>query len=72
MGVRQLATGLTLLAFAYQGKWKEMATILSILGIVVAGTDGACLAQKNLGKGLFHAGPGACISALSIAVLYNS
>ena len=40
MGVRQLATGLTLLTFAYQEKWTEMATILSILGVVVAGTDG--------------------------------
>ena len=40
MGIRQLATGITLLTFAYQKKWTEMATILTILGIVVAGTDG--------------------------------
>lgn len=47
MGVRQLATGLTLLAFAYQGKWKEIATVLRILGIVVAGTDGVFLTQEE-------------------------
>ncbi|KAE9961677.1 hypothetical protein EG328_002078 [Venturia inaequalis] len=32
MGIRQFTTGLTLLVFASQGKWTEMATILSILG----------------------------------------
>lgn len=71
MGVRQLATGITLLTFAYQGKWREMATLLAILGIVVAGTDGIYLSQAGKG-GLarFHAIPGALIAALAGAVLY--
>ena len=72
MGVRQLATGITLLVFAQQGKWQEMATILSILGIVVAGTDGVFLAMSGQrGKGVFHALPGAMISGLSWAVLQS-
>ena len=45
MGVRQLATGLTLLVFAWQSKWTEAATILAIIGVVVAGTDGVYLAR---------------------------
>ena len=74
MGVRQLATGITLLTFAYQKKWTEMATILSILGIVVAGTDGFYLwrsGARNLAK--FHAIPGALIALLAGAtVLMNA
>lgn len=72
MGVRQLATGLTLLVFAYQGKWTEAATILAILGIVVAGTDGIYLASSgawSLAK--FHAIPGALIAALSGAIVFT-
>lgn len=59
MGARQLGTGLTLLAFAYQGKWAEAATVLSIIGVVVAGTDGWHIARTggSLGGGLYHAGP---------------
>ena len=71
MGVRQLATGMTLLTFAYQNKWTEMATILAIIGIIVAGTDGIYLSragQKNLGR--MHAIPGAVIAALAGAVIY--
>lgn len=68
MGVRQLCTGLTLLVFAYQRKWKEMGTLLAILGFVVAGTDGVFLAKDNFGKGLFHALPGAGIALLGLAV----
>lgn len=70
MGVRQLATGITLLTFAYQQKWTEMATILSILGIVVAGTDGVFLWRSGAGKGaLFHAIPGALIALLAGVVV---
>lgn len=71
MGVRQLATGITLLAFSYQRKWDEVATILSILGFVVAGTDGVYIARGNDVKaGLFHAIPGSLISVLAGAYLY--
>lgn len=71
MGVRQLATGITLLAFASQGKWTEMATILVILGLIVATIDGFFLCRSGAGaKGLFHAFPGALIALLAGAVLY--
>ncbi|TLD09702.1 hypothetical protein PspLS_11377 [Pyricularia sp. CBS 133598] len=69
VGARQLGTGITLLVFAYQGKWVECATILSIIGLVVAGMDGYHIAKNgNLGGGVFHAGPGAAIAALAGAV----
>ena len=70
MGVRQLATGITLLTFAYQKKWTEMATILAILGIVVAGTDGIYLSRsgaRNLAK--LHVIPGALIALLAGATI---
>lgn len=71
MGVRQLATGITLLAFASQGKWTDMATILVILGLVVAPTDGLFLYRSGAkAKGPFHALPGALIALLAGAVLY--
>jgi hypothetical protein len=70
MGARQLGTGITLLVFAYQGKWVESATVLAIIGVVVAGTDGYYIAKNgSLGGGLFHAGPGALIAALAVARL---
>lgn len=70
MGVRQLGTGITLLTFAYQRKWREMATILAIIGIVVAGTDGVYLARSGrVNLAMFHAIPGALISLLAAAVL---
>lgn len=70
MGVRQLATGITLLMFAYQQKWAEMATILSILGIVVAGTDGIYLSRSgNSKQARFHAIPGALIALLAGAIV---
>ena len=73
MGVRQLATGLTLLLFAYQSKWTDLAAILAILGILVAGTDGAFLYQAGHRQaGVFHAMPGALISALAASVLYSA
>ena len=73
MGVRQLATGITLLTFAYQNKWRESATVLTIIGIVVAGTDGIYLSRAGSGKlGLFHALPGALIAALAGAFIYSS
>lgn len=72
MGVRQLATGLTLLVFTYQHKWVEAATILSILGIVVAGTDGIYLARSGAwSMAKFHAIPGALIAALAAAVVFT-
>ncbi len=71
MGIRQLATGLTLFAFAYQRQWQAAATILSIIGFVVAGTDGIYLWQYSSKRaGLFHALPGAGIALLALAVLY--
>ena len=71
MGVRQLATGLTLLTFAHQQKWTEMATILSILGVVVAGTDGFYLARSGeRGLAMFHAVPGALIAILAGSVVF--
>lgn len=71
MGVRQLATGITLLAFASQGKWTEMATILVILGLVVATTDGFFLYRSGaVAKGPFHALPGVLIALLAGTVLY--
>lgn len=69
MGVRQLATGITLFAFAWQGRWTEMATLLAVLGVIVACTDGAFLARRRLGLGIFHALPGLLISVLSLATL---
>lgn len=70
MGVRQLATGITLLTFVYQRKWTEVATILAIIGIVVAGTDGIYLYRsgtRNLA--VFHAVPGALIALLAVAAI---
>lgn len=73
MGIRQLATGITLLTFAYQKKWTEMATILTILGIIVAGTDGFHLSRsgaRNLAK--LHAIPGALIALLALATILTN
>ena len=73
MGVRQLATGIVLLTFACQNKWTEMATILAIIGIVVAGTDGIYLSRAGARKlARFHAIPGALIAALAGGVIYSS
>lgn len=72
LGACQLGTGITLLVFAYQGKWAECATTLSIIGVVVAGMDGYHIARNgNLGEGLFHAGPGAAIAALARFVVWD-
>ena len=71
MGVRQLATGITLLMFAYQKKWTEIATNLVILGIIVAGTDGIFLSRfgaKNQAR--FHAIPGALIAILAGVIIF--
>lgn len=73
MGVRQLGTGTILLTFAYQDKWTEMATILAIIGILVAGTDGVYLSRSGARElGLFHAIPGALISALAIGLIRSN
>ena len=73
MGVRQLATGIILMTFAYQNKWAEMATILAIIGILVAGTDGVYLARAGAtGQAKVHAVPGALIAALAGAVIYSN
>lgn len=73
MGVRQLATGMTLFTFAYEQKWTEMATILAILGFVVAGTDGIYLARSgDKNKAAFHAVPGALIAILASFTAANS
>lgn len=71
MSVRQLGTGIILLTFAYQSKWSEVATILAIIGVLVAGTDGIYLVRSGAKEqGRFHALPGALISALSGVVVY--
>lgn len=73
LGVRQLATGVILLTFAYQNKWTEMATILAIIGVVVAGTDGIYLSRAGASKlGRLHAIPGALIAALAGGVIYST
>ena len=71
MGVRQLGTGIILLVFSLQNKWTEVATILAIIGIVVAGTDGIYLARSGAKKqGQWHAIPGAIIATLAGTVVY--
>ncbi|CAJ2504735.1 Uu.00g121290.m01.CDS01 [Anthostomella pinea] len=71
MGVRQLGTGIILLTFAYQGKWTETATIMAIIGVLVAGTDGIFLARAGYGSlGRWHAIPGAGMAALGAAAVY--
>ncbi|PVI00836.1 hypothetical protein DM02DRAFT_707164 [Periconia macrospinosa] len=71
MGARQLSTGIILLIFAYQGKWEAMATVLSVIGIAVAGIDGLYLLKAgNVSRARFHAMPGALIAAHAMAVLY--
>ena len=48
-----------------------MATILSILGVVVAGTDGTYLARSGeRGRAVFHAVPGALIAILAGLVIF--
>ena len=50
-----------------------MATMLSISGIVVAGTDGLYLSRSGArSKGLFHAIPGALIAVLAGAVIFTN
>lgn len=72
MGIRQLATGIILLTFALQRKWIEMATILAIIGIVVAGTDGIYLSRAGAKSlGWLHAIPGAAIAVLASGVVYS-
>lgn len=70
MGIRQLATGITLFTFAYQGKWQEVATVLCILGSVVATTDGFYLYRSGAKRqGIWHAVPGGLIALLAFSVL---
>ena len=71
MGVRQFATGSTLLSFVCQNKWAEVAWILIIIGILVARTGGFYLSRAGkMRLGQLHAVPGALIAALSGGVLY--
>lgn len=71
VGARQLATGLIGLTFAYQQKWSELATMLSISGVVVAGMDGVVLMRNGYGRGgISHAIPGVIISAIAMAYLW--
>lgn len=66
VGARQLATGMTLLLFSWRSKWTEMAELLSILGFVVAGSDGLHLFRiGNTNQAIFHALPGSMIALLS-------
>ena len=49
-----------------------MATILAIIGILVAGTDGIYLSRSGAEKvARFHAIPGALIAALACGVIYS-
>ncbi len=73
LGIRQLATGITLLTFAYSKKWTEMATVLVILGIIVAGTDGIYLARSGAtNQARLHAIPGALIALLALATMLTN
>lgn len=72
VGARQLGTGLTLLAFISQGKWSAAATVLAVIGVVVAGMDGLYIARSGpgrVGAGVFHALPGGLIALLAASVL---
>jgi hypothetical protein len=70
MGIRQLGTGITLIVFNYQDKYTEAATVLAIIGVLVAGTDGLFLARAgDVKAGIWHAVPGGLIAALAGAVL---
>lgn len=72
IGVRQLATGVTLVTFAWQGRLDEMAVLPFVLGFLVAGTDGLFFYRSRAAaKGLFHAGPGAGIAMLAGAVGFS-
>ena len=71
MGIRQLATGTLLMVFNSQDKYIEAATVLAIIGVLVAGTDGFHLAKAGEVKaGAWHAGPGFAIAGLAGAVLW--
>lgn len=71
MGIRQLANGLILATFAYKGKWIEVATILAIIGILVAGIDGIYLSRAGkTSLGVYYAVPGALIAMYASVVLY--
>lgn len=70
MGVRQLGTGVIILIFASRGKWMEIATILSVVGLLVATTDAYNLwSARKPGLARFHALPGIAIAAHAILVL---
>lgn len=72
MGVRQLATGNILLTFAFQSKLTEMATILLIIGFLVAGTDSVFLSRAgSRTQGLWHAIPGVGIAVHAGLFLLN-
>lgn len=70
MGVRQLGMGVLLAIFVYDDKWTEVATVLAVIGFVVAGTDGFYLARSgNRTQARWHAIPGAVIALLAIGAV---
>jgi hypothetical protein len=72
MSVRQLATGIILLIFSLQGKWLEVATILAVVGFLVAGTDGIYISRTGTwAAGAFHAIPGGLIAATAWTIIRN-
>jgi hypothetical protein len=72
MSVRQLGTGIILLVFSFQGKWVEVATILAVIGLLVAGTDGIYIARNGTWTaGAFHAIPGGLIAVKAWIVIRN-
>ena len=72
MSVRQLGTGIILLIFSSQGKWVEVATILAVIGVLVAGVDGIYIARNGTwSAGAFHAIPGGLIAATAWTVIRN-
>lgn len=72
MGIRQFATGVILLIFAYQAKWVEVATFLGVIGVIVAGTDGYYLSRNGTRSlAMFHAIPGALIASLAWLAVFT-
>jgi hypothetical protein len=72
MATRQLATGVSILLLARQGRFIAIAYILMVAGFVVAGTDGVFIAKMGSRKmGVVHAGPGFVIAAIAALVIWQ-
>ena len=72
MATRQLATGISILLLAKQAQLLAIAYILTVAGIVVAGTDGVFIAKNGSRKmGIVHAGPGFVIAAIAALTIWQ-